>query len=148
MSTRSYHAFIKAARKTGGLSLPAARKAYHKMKDRLGRQPKGIDVKKHPRIFKQSLVSKSRKTNSSAKAAGVAKNQSKPIRAARTGKGSAKPTQKPRSQARPQRAAPQRVRRVTSFERFIESFEDFMEFFEDFEDELLPEVEYVSTAEY
>ena len=63
MSIRNYNAFLKAARKaaskTGGLSLPAARKAYKKMSARVGRPLKGIDVKKHPRIFKESIPVKS-----------------------------------------------------------------------------------------
>lgn len=60
MSIRNYNAFIKAARKKGGLSLPSARKVYHKVKARLGEPPKGTDVKKHPRIFKESLTAKDR----------------------------------------------------------------------------------------
>jgi hypothetical protein len=63
VSIRNYNAWIKAARKaadkTGGLSLPAARKAYRKMAGRVGRPLKGVDVKKHPRIFKESIPVKS-----------------------------------------------------------------------------------------
>ena len=58
MARRNYNAFIKAARKTGGLSLPAARKAYKQITERLGRPAKGIDVSKHPRIFKQTITTK------------------------------------------------------------------------------------------
>lgn len=55
MARRNYNAFLKAARRTGGLSLPAARKAYKKISERLGRPAKGNDVKQHPRIFKQTI---------------------------------------------------------------------------------------------
>lgn len=59
MSLRNYNAWIRAARKasekTGGLSLPAARKAYRKMSAKLDRPLKGVDVKNHPIIFKRSI---------------------------------------------------------------------------------------------
>lgn len=62
MSTKNYQAFLKAARKRdGGLSLPAARKVYKKVAARLGRSPKGVDVKKHPRIFRESLPAAARR---------------------------------------------------------------------------------------
>ena len=67
---RHYQAWLKAARKasqkTGGLSLPAkdARKAYRKMAERLDRPPMGVDVKRHPRIFKESLsIPKAKKSS-------------------------------------------------------------------------------------
>src|SRR5579872_1250644 len=60
MSRRSYHAFIRAARKTGGLSLPAARRVYKKVSDRLGEPAKAVDVKRHPRIFRESLLKRDR----------------------------------------------------------------------------------------
>ena len=55
MSVKNYHAFIRAARKHGGLSLPAARKVAKKVAARLDRPVKGVDVQKHPRIFRESL---------------------------------------------------------------------------------------------
>lgn len=79
MSVKNYHAFIRAARKaaakTGGLSLPAARKVYRKVKARLDRDPKGVDVQKHPRIFRESLPNKSRR-----KAAGLAARSTSKLR--------------------------------------------------------------------
>ena len=56
MSRRNYNAFIRAARKTGGLSLPAARKTYRVMTERLGAPAKGINVKSNPVIFRQSAT--------------------------------------------------------------------------------------------
>lgn len=76
MSTRNYHAFIRAARKTGGLSLPSARKVYHKVKERLGEQPKGKDVKLHPRIFRESLSKRDRDR---------LKRESTPVRSSKRG---------------------------------------------------------------
>lgn len=83
MSIRNYNAFLKAARRTGGLSLPAARKSYRKMAARLDRAPKGIDVKRHPRIFRDSL-SKRELVNIPRKAvrrAGLATKAARPKRA-------------------------------------------------------------------
>jgi len=66
MSVKNYHAFIRAARKHGGLSLPAARKVAKKVAARLDRPVKGVDVKKHPRIFRESIPKNARR-----KAAGL-----------------------------------------------------------------------------
>lgn len=59
-SIRNYNAFLKAARRTGGLSLPAARIKYRKVSARLGRSAKGTDVRNHPRIFRDSLSKRER----------------------------------------------------------------------------------------
>lgn len=130
MSVKNYHAWIRAARKaskkTGGLSLPAARKAYQITKERLGRQPKGVDVKKHPRITRESVK------------AAVAP----PARAKRTG-AAVRPVV-PKKRAAPVKpAVAPRKRRVGSVEAYLNALGGgFNEFF--FEDQ----VEYVSTAEY
>ena len=69
---RNYNAWIKAARKaaakTGGLSLPAARKSYRKMAARVDRPLRGTDVKKHPRIFRESIPLRSGGSKPRAKA--------------------------------------------------------------------------------
>jgi len=60
VSIKNYNAFLRAARRTGGLSLPAARKVYRKVSKRLGRSAKGIDVRNHPRIFRDALSKRER----------------------------------------------------------------------------------------
>lgn len=54
MSIRSYNAFLKAAKARGGLSHKQAQAAYRVMSARIGRSLKGVDVKRHPRIFSES----------------------------------------------------------------------------------------------
>jgi len=61
VSVKNYHAFIRAARKHGGLSLPAARKVAKKVAARLDRPVKGVDVQKHPRIFRDALTAAQRR---------------------------------------------------------------------------------------
>lgn len=85
MSTRNYQAWLRAARKaakkTGGLSLPAARKAYKKMAARVGRPLKGVDVSKHPRIFRDSLPAKNRSATRSIASGGFRKQAGAATRA-------------------------------------------------------------------
>ena len=54
LSIRSYNAFLKAAKARGGLSHKQAQAAYRVMRARIGRSLKGVDVKRHPRIFSES----------------------------------------------------------------------------------------------
>ena len=85
MSIKNYHAWIRAARKaaakTGGLSLPAARKSYKKMAAAVGRPLKGVDVKKHPIIFKRSIPKASgglgalKRKTTGVRGAGIAKTK-------------------------------------------------------------------------
>lgn len=105
MSIRNYNAWLKAARKaarkTGGLSLPAARKAYKKMAARVGRPLKGTDVQKHPRIFKDSLPKKKRSAGLDRKSSQV-RNTSNSKRAnAGSSAKSARASQVPRRAAQP-----------------------------------------------
>lgn len=107
MSIRNYNAWLRAARKaaskTGGLSLPAARKAYRKMAAHIGRPLKGTDVKKHPIIFKRSIPAKAggikprpaglREASNRKRA--VSGKAAKPARITRPRK-SAEPIQRPR----------------------------------------------------
>ena len=51
---------LKAIEKSGNLTMIDARKAYRKMSDRLGRPLKGVDVAKHPRIFRESMARRKR----------------------------------------------------------------------------------------
>lgn len=53
-SIRNYNAFIRAARKESDLTLGQARNVYREMSQHLGRKLQGVDVAKHPRIFKKS----------------------------------------------------------------------------------------------
>lgn len=100
MSTRNYQAWLKAARRaakrTGGLSLPAARKAYRKMAAHVGRPLKGTDVKSHPIIFRKSLPAKNRKTTRSV--AGVKQQAGKAITRSKTGVRGLKGPQGPAAQ--------------------------------------------------
>lgn len=80
MSVKNYHAFIRAARKHGGLSLPAARKVAKKVAARLDRPVKGVDVQKHPRIFRESLSAASRR-----KAAGLSARSKRIARSGASG---------------------------------------------------------------
>lgn len=126
---RNYNAWIKAARKaadkTGGLSLPAARKAYKKMAARVGRPLKGTDVKKHPRIFKESLP----KSNQKRTGKDAARNKSTSVSSRRTTK---------KTQAQRVQAAPARARKIKSLREFEDLGDDFGDSF----------IEYASTAEY
>ena len=127
---RNYNAWIKAARKaaakTGGLSLPAARKAYRKMAARVGRPLKGTDVKLHPRIFRESIPKRS--------GGRAAQKRATPVRGARAPGPAA-------------RAKPAVAKRAVGPARKIESIAQFealglLDFLPD------QEVEYVSTQEY
>lgn len=53
-SIRNYNAFIRAARKKSDLTRGQARNVYRQMSQHLGRKLQGVDVAKHPRIFKKS----------------------------------------------------------------------------------------------
>ena len=53
-SIRNYNAFIRAARKKSDLTQGQARNVYRQMSQHLGRKLNGVDVAKHPRIFKKS----------------------------------------------------------------------------------------------
>lgn len=145
MSIRNYQAWLRAARKaakkTGGLSLPAARKAYKKMAARVGRPLKGVDVSKHPRIFKDSLPAANRKPASAyrvgpvRKQAGAVASRGVKRSSAGAAKGRIQPTTKPaaRGGAVPGQAQQARAKGlvVTKPERLSQDF-----------------VEYISTPEY
>lgn len=45
---------MRAVERAGAVTMKQARAAYQKMKARLGRAPKGTDVKKHPGIFRDT----------------------------------------------------------------------------------------------
>lgn len=121
-SNRSYHAFIRAARKDGGLSLPAARKVYRKVSERLGVPAKAVDVKRHPRIFKESLLKRDRDRLNRER------------------------EEKRRANARRKRERERKEReKEKPRKRVIESFDDFEEMEDYFLDE---DIEYASTAEY
>jgi len=122
VSLRSYHAFIKAARKTGGLSLPAARRSYHAVSERLGEPAKAKDIKAHPVIFRDSLRKRERE-------------QLKELNRERRGR------EKQREEKREKRDERERRR--------IESLRDFR-VAEGLGDAFYPddEIEYASTAEY
>lgn len=55
MSIRNYNAFLREVRKKHGLTQKQAQAAYRKTATRLGRPAKGTDVKRHPRIVKESI---------------------------------------------------------------------------------------------
>lgn len=146
MSIRNYNAWIKAARKasakTGGLSLPAARKSYQKMAARVGRPLKGTDVKKHPRIFKESIPAKSggkaRGFFSGKVKGGVGAPASRPEVAKSKDVGRI-----PSSAKRGGAPSAQPARKAR--ELVIDSFDDYADAWDFFE---LDDVEYVSTADY
>jgi len=135
LSVRNYHAWIRAARKaskkTGGLSLPAARKAYKKMADRVGRPLKGTDVQRHPRIFRESIPG----------SAGGFKRRAASVRSAnaKVKKAPAKPPVAPGPMV-----AKRRIRTLKEFERWLDDRAR--------QGLGLPnaseDMEYVSTAEY
>lgn len=133
MSLRNKNAWIKAARKvaakTGGLSRPSLLKAYTAAKVKLGREPKGTDVKKHPIIFKRII--RQVEAGSRPKTKPVGKRVPERTRGGAVAK-----------KARPARPQEKRVRRIVSRKSFEELLElqEFQGFF--------PEVEYASTAEY
>jgi hypothetical protein len=126
---RNYNAWIKAARKaaakTGGLSLPAARKAYKKMAARVGRPLKGTDVKLHPRIFRESIPKRS--------GGRAAPKRTAAVRVARA-PGPAAPS-KPAVAER----AVVKTRRIESIDQFLALAAELFD---------VGEVEYVSTQEY
>jgi hypothetical protein len=150
MSVRNYHAFIKAARKTGGLSLPAVRKTYQKMKARLGRAPKGTDVKKHPRIFKESIPVKAGgiKRKPAGFRAASSRKRAAPGKATKPA-GVARPTKPAKQVQRPREGAtrPPRPARVV-----LRSFDDLEKFLLTARGAAAGEPtgtdEYVSTVEY
>ena len=126
---RNYNAWIKAARKasekTGGLPFsPAARKACHcKMADRVGRPLKGVDVKKHPRIFKESIPLRSGGRKPAPKRGAAPVRRSVPA----------------------QRTAPAPAPRRAKVIRSIEEWERLTELDFEYTQE---DLEYASTAEY
>lgn len=136
MARRNYNAFIKAARRTGGLSFPAARKAYTQVSERLSRKAKGNDVKAHPRIFRETISTKGGKrrpgfadTNAKRSASGRQRVRVAPV-ANKAARGSAANKSKPSGQTPAQQAGPSRLV-LTKAERLSQDF-----------------VEYVSTPEY
>lgn len=154
MSIRNYNAWIKAARKasakTGGLSLPAARKSYQKMAARVGRPLKGTDVKKHPRIFKESIPAKSGgkargffsgKVKGGAPARGAEAAKGKDVGPISTGEKRDKGRGKGIVGREQGKAQPARKAR----ELVIDSFDDYADAWDFFE---LDDIEYVSTADY
>ncbi len=60
MSTRSYQAFLKAVKKKHGITHKQAQKAYRRVSSRLNRPARGVDVRDHPRILRDSLNKKRR----------------------------------------------------------------------------------------
>jgi hypothetical protein len=50
---RSYHAFVRAAKSSYGLSQREAQQMYRSMRDRLEHAPRAKELKEHPRIAKQ-----------------------------------------------------------------------------------------------
>ena len=167
MSVRNYHAFIKAARKTGGLSLPAARKTYQKMKARLDRAPKGTDVLKHPRIFKASIPATRGRKSSGAGLSAVRKqagktpggaNKSGGKRTASGGRTSGraavgripnKPQPSTRGVSKARRESPAQERAARPSRVVVNTLEDLYAFLDDYEDfEPVDDDEYVSTVEY
>ena len=126
MSIRNYNAFLKAARRTGGLSLPAARIKYRKVSERLGRPAKGTDVRNHPRIFRDSLSKRER-----AKLATTA------VRKAGLSKRAA--PKKPAVSRKPEPAIERKRQRVI---RTLKDFERELDLM------LQEDAEYASTAQY
>jgi hypothetical protein len=168
MSVRNYHAFIKAARKTGGLSLPAARKTYQKMKARLDRAPKGTDVKKHPRIFKASIPAKrgrpsligglSKIRQQTGKVAGGSNKRSSQGKAGRGSSGRVavgripnKPQPSTRGMPKARRESPAKERAARPSRVVVNSLEDLYAFLDERAEDLALQEdsdEYVSTVEY
>ncbi len=142
MSIRNYNAFLKAARKaskrTGGLSLPAARKVYKTMAARLGRPLKGTDVRKHPRIFGES-----ERTRKRAAPSGTPKVRKPGLEKPAAGKRTISKPSQPATKRVPSKPA-KRVP-VRKPEQVIESIKDFDKLF----DLMLQEdLEYASSTEY
>jgi hypothetical protein len=126
VSIRNYNAFLRAARRTGGLSLPVARKAYRKVSARLNRPAKGIDVRNHPRIFRDALSKRER-----------AKLAATPVRKAGLAKRAA--PRKPIVSRKPEPAVERKRQRVIKTLNEWQRELDLM---------LEEDAEYASTAQY
>lgn len=144
MARRNYNAWIKAARaasaKTGGLSLPAARKAYKIASERLGRPLRGVDVRIHPRIFKEAIPVKSgglRAKSGSAGARAKARVENTLRKAALR-----------KVKRQPKKPEPVSSRVALRRMRSIQTIEDFFSLSDDRVRQGLGELEYASTAEY
>ena len=59
---RSYNAFLRATKSKHGITHKVAQQLYREVKRELGRNPKGVDATRHPRIVSRNITNAKRQS--------------------------------------------------------------------------------------